>query len=402
MGENKEIPGKKRSRNGDSDSYIKSGSDTYRKSDPDSNIKNMDSKHLNGPEFDALNVEEESSYITPKFKKEDSDLEKNLRPGYFSDFIGQEKIIDNLSIFISSAKKRNEPLDHVILSGPPGLGKTCIAEIIANELGVNFKITSGPAIERAGDLAAILTNLEKFDVLFIDEMHRLNRAIEEVLYPVMEDFKLDIIIGKGPSARSIRIDIAPFTIIGATTRIGLIAAPLRDRFGVNLRLDFYDLENIKNIISRSATILDMKISEDGAEAIARRSRGTPRIANRLLKRVRDYAMMYDEDGEITAKIADGALTKLDIDVLGLDIIDKKILNTIVTKFDGGPVGVGTIAVSIGEEVDTVEDVYEPYLIQLGFIKRTSKGRMATDLAFRHLGIENKAKKENKDNEKRLF
>jgi Holliday junction DNA helicase RuvB len=383
MDENKDIAEKKSSR----------ASDFY--------TENMDTKPFNDPEFDAGDPQDESSFITPKFKKEDSDLEKNLRPGYFSDFIGQEKIIDNLSIFISSAKKRNEPLDHVILSGPPGLGKTCLAEIIANELGVNFKITSGPAIERAGDLAAILTNLEKFDVLFIDEMHRLNRAIEEVLYPVMEDFKLDIIIGKGPSARSIRIDIAPFTIIGATTRIGLIAAPLRDRFGVNLRLDFYGIENIKNIISRSATILDMKISEDGAEAIARRSRGTPRIANRLLKRVRDYAMMYD-DGVITAKIADGALTKLDIDVLGLDIIDKKILNTIVTKFDGGPVGVGTIAVSIGEEVDTVEDVYEPYLIQLGFIKRTSKGRVATDLAFKHLGIENKAKKDDKDTEKRLF
>ena len=402
MNENKDIHGKKSSRKSDSDIYRKSDSDSYRKSDPDSYMKNMDIKPFNDPEFDNVNEQEESSYITPKFKKEDSDLEKNLRPGYFSDFIGQEKIIDNLSIFISSAKKRNEPLDHVILSGPPGLGKTCLAEIIANELGVNFKITSGPAIERAGDLAAILTNLEKFDVLFIDEMHRLNRAIEEVLYPVMEDFKLDIIIGKGPSARSIRIDIAPFTIIGATTRIGLIAAPLRDRFGVNLRLDFYGMENIKNIISRSATILDMKISEDGAEAIARRSRGTPRIANRLLKRVRDYAMMYDDDGMITAKIADGALTKLDIDVLGLDIIDKKILNTIVNKFDGGPVGVGTIAVSIGEEVDTVEDVYEPYLIQLGFIKRTSKGRMATDLAFKHLGIENKAKKDNEDSEKRLF
>jgi holliday junction DNA helicase RuvB len=367
----------------------------------DSYLENKETGSLNRAEFDDSDYQDESSFITPKFKKEDSDLEKNLRPGYFSDFIGQEKIIDNLSIFINSAKKRNEPLDHVILSGPPGLGKTCLAEIIANELGVNFKITSGPAIERAGDLAAILTNLEKFDVLFIDEMHRLNRAIEEVLYPVMEDFKLDIIIGKGPSARSIRIDIAPFTIIGATTRIGLIAAPLRDRFGVNLRLDFYGLENIKNIISRSAAILDMKISEDGAEAIARRSRGTPRIANRLLKRVRDYAMMYD-DGVITAKIADGALTKLDIDVLGLDIIDKKILNTIVTKFDGGPVGVGTIAVSIGEEVDTVEDVYEPYLIQLGFIKRTSKGRMATDLAFKHLGIENKAKKDDEDSKKRLF
>jgi Holliday junction DNA helicase RuvB len=411
MDKNKYIPGKNKDTSGKkdgmkSDSYMgNTETESYKSESYETDTNKSEPSSIeshNGPDFSAVGEQEESSFITPKFKKEDSDLEKNLRPGYFSDFIGQEKIIDNLSIFISSAKKRNEPLDHVILSGPPGLGKTCLAEIIANELGVNFKITSGPAIERAGDLAAILTNLEKYDVLFIDEMHRLNRAIEEVLYPVMEDFKLDIIIGKGPSARSIRIDIAPFTIIGATTRIGLIAAPLRDRFGVNLRLDFYGMENIKNIISRSATILDMKISEDGAEAIARRSRGTPRIANRLLKRVRDYAMMYDDDGVITAKIADGALTKLDIDVLGLDIIDKKILNTIVTKFDGGPVGVGTIAVSIGEEVDTVEDVYEPYLIQLGFIKRTSKGRVATDLAFRHLGIENKAKKGDKDTEKRLF
>ncbi len=350
----------------------------------------------------AKSLEEEASFITPKFKNEDSELEKSLRPRYFSDFIGQEKIIENLKIFINSAKKRSESLDHVILSGPPGLGKTCLAEIIANELGVNFKITSGPAIERAGDLAAILTNLEKLDVLFIDEMHRLNRAIEEVLYPVMEDYKLDIIIGKGPSARSIRIDIAPFTIIGATTRIGLIAAPLRDRFGVHLRLDYYNIESIKKIIKRSASILDMKITDEGADAIARRSRGTPRIANRLLKRVRDYALMF-ENGNITGEVADGALTKLDIDILGLDVIDKKILHTIVNKFDGGPVGVGTIAVSIGEEVDTVEDVYEPFLIQLGFIKRTSKGRMATDLAFRHLGVDrHQDSQEHNKPDRRLF
>ncbi len=345
----------------------------------------------------AGSINDDSSFITPKFKKEDSELEKSLRPKYFSDFIGQEKIIENLKVFINSAKKRGESLDHVILSGPPGLGKTCLAEIIANELGVNFKITSGPAIERAGDLAAILTNLEKSDVLFIDEMHRLNRAIEEVLYPVMEDYKLDIIIGKGPSARSIRIDIAPFTIIGATTRIGLIAAPLRDRFGVHLRLDYYNMESIKRIIQRSASILDMNINDEGAEAIARRSRGTPRIANRLLKRVRDYALIGG-NGNISGEIADEALTKLDIDILGLDVIDKKILNTIVCKFDGGPVGVGTIAVSIGEEVDTVEDVYEPFLLQLGFIKRTSKGRMATDLAFRHLGIERHIKSNDENNQ----
>ncbi|MBM3705093.1 MAG: Holliday junction branch migration DNA helicase RuvB [Actinobacteria bacterium] len=332
----------------------------------------------------------EADFITPRFKKEDTELERNLRPRYFSEFIGQEKIVENLKIFINSTKKRGEPLDHVILSGPPGLGKTCLAEIIANELGVNFRITSGPAIERAGDLAAILTNLEKFDVLFIDEMHRLNRVIEEILYPAMEDYKLDIIIGKGPSARSIRIDIAPFTIIGATTRIGLIAAPLRDRFGVNLRLDYYSFENIKRIIKRSADILEIEITDSGADIISKRSRGTPRIANRLLKRIRDYAVM-NAGGRITETIAEQSLEKMDIDKLGLDLIDKKILYTVVNKFDGGPVGVGTIAVSIGEEVGTVEDVYEPYLLQLGFIKRTAKGRVATDLAFSHLGVDRKEK-----------
>ena len=311
-----------------------------------------------------------------------------------SEFIGQEKIVENLLIFINSAKKRNEPLDHVILSGPPGIGKTCLAEIIANEIGVNFKITSGPAIERAGDLAAILTNLEKFDVLFIDEIHRLNRTVEEILYPAMEDYKLDIIIGKGPSARSIRIDVAPFTIIGATTRIGLIASPLRDRFGVNLRLDYYKEKNIVKIIQRSAKILRLEITEDGAVSIAKRSRGTPRIANRLLKRVRDYALI-NKDGRIDKEIAESSLTKLDIDKLGLDVVDKKILDTIVNKFNGGPVGVGTIAVSIGEEADTIEDVYEPYLLQLGFVKRTPKGRVATNLGFKHLGIQ-------KDRDSKLF
>ncbi len=344
----------------------------------------------------------DDDFVTPRFKKEDTELENNLRPAQFSEFIGQEKIVENLKIFISAAKKRGEPLDHVILSGPPGLGKTCLAEIIANELGVNFKITSGPAIERAGDLAAILTNLEKFDVLFIDEMHRLNRAIEEVLYPAMEDYKLDIIIGKGPSARSIRIEIAPFTIIGATTRIGLIAAPLRDRFGVNLRLDYYGSESVLKIIKRSAEILKIKITEKGAGALAGRSRGTPRIANRLLKRVRDYALMYGDD-IIDEKIAIESLKKLDIDTLGLDLIDKKILNTIINKFEGGPVGVGTIAASISEEVGTVEDVYEPFLLQLGFIKRTPKGRIATSLAYKHLGLQKKYSEDKKENNSsRLF
>ncbi len=324
--------------------------------------------------------------MNPKHKNEDTDLDKNLRPKLTSDFIGQEKIIENLLIFINSAKKRKKPLDHVILSGPPGLGKTCLAEIIANELGVNFRITSGPAIERPGDLAAILTNLENFDVLFIDEIHRLNRTVEEILYPAMEDYKLDIIIGKGPSARSIRIDIAPFTIIGATTRIGLVASPLRDRFGVNLRLDYYKQDSLLAIIVRSANILGLKITEPGARAIADRSRGTPRIANRLLRRVRDYALVYGQE-EINQDIAQKALTKLEIDKLGLDFIDKKILNTIIFKFSGGPVGVGTVAASIGEEVNTIEDVYEPYLLQLGFIKRTAKGRVVTKLAYQHFGIE---------------
>jgi len=273
------------------------------------------------------------------------------------------------------------------------LGKTCLAEIIANEVGVSFKITSGPAIERTGDLAAILTNLEKFDVLFIDEIHRLNRSVEEILYPAMEDYKLDIIIGKGPSAKSIRIDIAPFTIIGATTRTGLLGSPLRDRFGVNLRLDYYKTEDLVKIILRSARILGIEITQDGAESIAKRARGTPRIANRLLKRVRDHAIAGG-DGKIGLSIAETALTKMDIDLLGLDVIDKKILDTIVNKFSGGPVGVGTIAISIGEEVNTIEDVYEPYLVQIGFIKRTSKGRVATELAYKHMGVKKSAEVQN--------
>lgn len=308
------------------------------------------------------------------------------------DFIGQKTIIENLSIFINSAKKRNEPLDHVLLSGPPGLGKTCLAEIIANEIGVSFKITSGPAIERTGDLAAILTNLEKFDVLFIDEIHRLNPTVEEILYPAMEDYKLDIIIGKGPSAKSIRIDISPFTIIGATTRTGLLTSPLRDRFGVHLRLDYYKVEDLIKIILRSAKILGVDITQDGAVSIAKRARGTPRIANRLLKRVRDHAITGG-DGSIDFTVAEMALTKMEIDPLGLDVIDKKILDTILSKFSGGPVGVGTIAISIGEEVNTIEDVYEPYLVQIGFIKRTSKGRMGTESAYKHMGIKKPAGRE---------
>ncbi|MDD3520319.1 MAG: Holliday junction branch migration DNA helicase RuvB [Actinomycetota bacterium] len=334
---------------------------------------------------EPVEKEELPDELDAKVKVEDFELDKSLRPKLITEFIGQEKIIENLRIFIDSARKRSEPLDHVLLSGPPGLGKTCLAEIIANEIGVNFKITSGPAIERAGDLAAILTNLEQFDVLFIDEIHRLNRTVEEILYPAMEDYKLDIIIGKGPSAKSIRIDIAPFTIIGATTRTGLLASPLRDRFGVNLRLDYYKVPELLKIITRSSKILGLKITAEGAQSIAKRARGTPRIANRLLKRVRDHAIAYG-DGNIDLSIAEKALAKMDIDPLGLDIIDKKILDTIINKFNGGPVGVGTIAISIGEEVNTIEDVYEPYLLQIGFIKRTSKGRVATDRSFKHLGI----------------
>jgi Holliday junction DNA helicase RuvB len=328
---------------------------------------------------------QENNDINPKHIKVDTELDKSLRPRFISEFIGQDKLVENLLVFIKSAKKRKEPLDHVILSGPPGLGKTCLAEVIANELEVGFKITSGPAIERAGDLAAILTNLENFDVLFVDEIHRLSRGVEEILYPAMEDYKLDIIIGKGPSAKSIRIDIAPFTIIGATTRIGLVASPLRERFGVNLRLDYYDEKSIIKIIKRSADIFGIEITDKGAKVIAGRSRGTPRIANRLLRRVRDYALMYSNN-LIDDQIAEKALARLDIDKLGLDVVDKKILNTLVLKFDGGPVGIGTIAASIGEEADTIEDVYEPYLLQLGFVKRTSKGRMATNLAFKYMGI----------------
>lgn len=337
---------------------------------------------------------QENSDINPKHIKVDTELDKSLRPKFISEFIGQGKLVENLLVFIKSAKKRKEPLDHVILSGPPGLGKTCLAEVIANELEVGFKITSGPAIERAGDLAAILTNLEDFDVLFVDEIHRLSRGIEEILYPAMEDYKLDIIIGKGPSAKSIRIDIAPFTIIGATTRIGLVASPLRERFGVNLRLDYYDEKSIIKIIKRSAGIFGIEITDKGAKIIAGRCRGTPRIANRLLRRVRDYALMYSNN-LIDDQIAEKALTRLDIDKLGLDVVDKKILNTLIVKFDGGPVGIGTIAASIGEEADTIEDVYEPYLLQLGFVKRTAKGRMATNLAFKYMGV-------NKQSSPKLF
>ncbi len=311
--------------------------------------------------------------------------ESDLRPKKLTEFFGQEKVKENLSVFIEAARLRNEPLDHVLLYGPPGLGKTTLANIIASEMGVSLRITSGPAIEKAGDLAAILTNLGENDVLFIDEIHRLNRSVEEILYPAMEDNALDIIIGKGPGARSIRIDLPKFTLIGATTRAGLLTSPLRDRFGVLFRLEMYCPEELKVIVKRSAGILNVRISEEGADEIASRCRGTPRIANRLLKRVRDFAQIKGS-GVIDREISDLALKSLEIDPLGLDRIDKTLILSIIEKFDGGPVGLDTLAACIGEEPDTIEDVYEPYLLQLGFIKRTSRGRIVNLNAYEHFGI----------------
>jgi Holliday junction DNA helicase RuvB len=312
-------------------------------------------------------------------------LDTSLRPRTLTEFIGQEKVKENLKIAISAAKGRGEPLDHVLFYGPPGLGKTCLAHIISAEFGVNIKTTSGPAIERTGDLAAILTNLRSQDILFIDEIHRLNRTIEEILYPALEDYALDIIIGKGPGAKSLRLNLPKFTLIGATTRYALLSPPLRDRFGSVFRLDFYDPASLEKIIARSARILGVEAREDGLKEIARRARGTPRVANRLLKRVRDYAQVV-ADGIITKKVAEEALTKLGVDLIGLDEIDHKVLHTIIEKFNGGPVGLDTIAASISEEADTITDVYEPYLMQLGFLERTPRGRLATRLAYEHLGL----------------
>ena len=323
--------------------------------------------------------------ITSDFKQEDSEIETKLRPQSIDTYIGQENVKETLKVYIEAAKMRNEPLDHVLLYGPPGLGKTTLSNIIANEMGVNIKTTSGPAIERAGDMAAILNSLNEGDILFIDEIHRLNRTIEEVLYSAMEDFTLDIMIGKGPNSKSIRVDLPKFTLIGATTRIGLLTNPLRDRFGVISRLEMYNPEQLTHIIERSANVLGVEIESDGALEIARRSRGTPRIANRLLKRVRDFAQVR-YDGNITKIVADETLNLLDVDKLGLDPIDQKILKTIIEKFSGGPVGLDNLAVSIGEESDTIEEVYEPYLIQLGFIKRTPRGREITQIGYEHFGV----------------
>ena len=324
--------------------------------------------------------------IQTEMASEDIVVEKGLRPSMLQDYVGQTKAKENLKIIIEAAKSRNEPLDHVLFYGPPGLGKTTLSTIIANEMGVNIKITSGPAIEKPGEMAAILNNLSENDILFIDEIHRLNRQVEEVLYPAMEDYSIDIMIGKGQTARSIRLDLPPFTLVGATTRAGLLTAPLRDRFGVINKLEFYNVDELKQIILRSSNLLGVKTDDKGAVEMARRSRGTPRLANRLLKRVRDYAQVK-YDGVITYDVACEALDMLEVDKMGLDKGDRSILDTIIYKFQGGPVGIDTLAAALGEDSGTLEDVYEPYLIQNGFIQRTPRGRVATTFAYDHLGIE---------------
>ena len=327
----------------------------------------------------------EERIISPELENmQEERLENSLRPKTLDEYIGQDKVKENMKIYIKSAKKRKEPLDHCLFYGPPGLGKTTLASIIAHEMKSNIKITSGPAIEKPGDLAGLLTNLSEFDVLFIDEIHRLSKSVEEILYPALEDFTLDIVIGKGPSSRSIRLDLPKFTLIGATTKAGSLTTPLRDRFGIIHRLELYSVEDLAKIVKRSSKILEVEIEEEASKEIARRSRGTPRVANRLLKRVRDYAVVLG-DGSITLKIAKHALNKLEIDELGLDEIDRKILETMIVQYGGKPVGIEALAATVGEELDTIEDVYEPYLIQIGFIARTLRGRVVLPPAYKHLG-----------------
>jgi Holliday junction DNA helicase RuvB len=332
-------------------------------------------------ESDALN-----RVVTAKpANAQEEVIERALRPRGLAEYVGQEKIREQLSIFIEATRNRNEALDHVLLFGPPGLGKTTLSHIIAHELGVNLRQTSGPVLERPGDLAALLTNLEPRDVLFIDEIHRLSPIVEEILYPALEDFQIDIMIGEGPAARSVKLDLPPFTLVGATTRAGMLTNPLRDRFGIVARLEFYTAEELTRIVKRSATLLNIVLDPEGALEIARRSRGTPRIVNRLLRRVRDFAEVK-ADGEVTRGVADAALSMLDVDAAGLDVMDRKLIQTVLTKFDGGPVGVDNLSAAIGEERDTIEDVLEPFLIQQGYLQRTSRGRIATALSYRHFGL----------------
>ena len=365
----------------------------------DPSVDSVDGMDSDFGEYDSW----KDRLVDEEKKEEDSELEIGLRPKHLSEYIGQEKIKENLSIYIDAARRRGEPLDHVLLYGPPGLGKTTLSGIIANELGVNIRVTSGPAIEKQGDLAALLTNLSENDVLFIDEIHRLPRPVEEILYPAMEDNSLDIIIGKGPAARSIRQPLAKFTLIGATTRAGQLTTPLRDRFGVLFKLELYTPEELTTIILRSARILGVEIEEEGAREIASRSRGTPRIANRFLKRVRDFAQIKG-DGTVTREIARFALAALEVDELGLDNIDRRMLETIIRFYDGGPVGLETLAATVGEESITLEDVYEPYLMQIGFLNRTPRGRVATRLAYEHLHIPYRTETKNggTDRQLRLF